>query len=909
MKRYPKKYYATSHTDASFVGNASILSTSYISSYKPCINDVIATIKMQINVWYLPHNNAVHSVFLACDPLLALADGVDPNNLYDIASSSYQDIQNHLSALWLFDTHATHIVNHDISYRYFLKKTMQSLYDAWALVAENVSYFWDYSIGCSVADQDVSRVPRPRTFHRIRCFIDSKKHSIVLFLSDIHLLFGIVAVAVNPEDRRYKKMIGKDIIIPIINKIVPIVADESVSPNDLNGIMPIIPAHDRKSLAIAKRHQLAQDVFAIDWRGMFSEHAAIYAGKHYSDFSDNIIQYLKDIHNYDGSENISIDVPFCEKTQSYLDFFLCSWWVLRLDMHQQKILDFIASDSFALSDTYKDSFRDLLSQYDDSIVSASHGVNGIGTMASTLDPFAYVLSLKQSFIPWARSFATILIDMVYDGVLSSSFSIEDCIEVLFSTKDSLGFAYIGLLRDVYAKDKKMLKDVTVLSTMFEGLWAWDATIMEQFVDMIDGLTILDKNTYSYRLCDDCVIDSWAKLSIDFVQHISPVYMREQGFWHGGNRFFMGEKNILLSFVVDFVVSDVLWYTQAPWIVSLQQNTAIVEKGKSFLWTCIEPLQYHSSDTLRLALVHGTIDDIQQYELIVQKVWNVCRYVYMDVIASGAIAHASGSLPIDMVQKDAYQLTPFDQWILYAFIEMYEKLHDLDDIVFPLENRIQLIQACIVDDFAIKYIEVVKQRKGPISHWVMLLCVHMICDLMGPVFPGMIQQIRNLFGDMVSGPCSMNNLRIPSKNYKIHLLMLIIGSLRKMKSKLMIKNHERVSICIQWSTDIVQFIKDNRPLLDAIVRIHAIDFISLDQEISSDYLQEHVVDIALWLKLHTPELPNIDRLYVLLKEKNEYLQHLRALISVSQNPEKVLKIEKIKNEIQELEYKIMKEKKK
>lgn len=65
--------------------------------------------------------------------------------------------------------------------------------------------------------------------HRVRCFIDSKKDSIILYLSAEHLLFGIVGVAVDPEDRRYRKLIGKKIIIPIINRIVPIVADESVN--------------------------------------------------------------------------------------------------------------------------------------------------------------------------------------------------------------------------------------------------------------------------------------------------------------------------------------------------------------------------------------------------------------------------------------------------------------------------------------------------------------------------------------------------------------------------------------------------------------------------------------------------------------------------------------------------------
>jgi valyl-tRNA synthetase len=162
-----------------------------------------------------------------------------------------------------------------------------------------VSYFWDFDTGRSVADYDVTWVPRARKVHRIRCFIDSKKESIVLHVYEQYLLFGIVAVAVDPEDRRYRKLIGKKVIIPIINRIVPIIADASVSSTVFNGIKPIIPCHDRLSLTIAQRHHLPCDIYAIDANGIFTNHAAIYAGKDYREFSDNIIQYLQDIHNYD----------------------------------------------------------------------------------------------------------------------------------------------------------------------------------------------------------------------------------------------------------------------------------------------------------------------------------------------------------------------------------------------------------------------------------------------------------------------------------------------------------------------------------------------------------------------------------------------------------------------------------
>jgi len=97
------------------------------------------------------------------------------------------------------------------------------------------------------------------------------------------------------------------------------------------------------------------------------------------------------------------------------------------------------------------------------------------------------------------------------------------------------------------------------------------------------------------------------------------------------------------------------------------------------------------------------------------------------------------------------------------------------------------------------------------------------------------------------------------------------------------------------------------LLDAVVGVHTLLFVSNDQEIETAYLQEYVVDIALGLKLHTPEPSNIDRLSIMYKEKSEYMQHLRALIASGSYPDKELKLEKLKEEIQDIEYQLMKAK--
>lgn len=79
-----------------------------------------------------------------------------------------------------------------------------------------------------VSDAQLVHTVQELPTYFIKFFIDSKKHTITARLDDPILLFGISALAVSPYDKRYKKFVGKDVIVPIINKTVPVITDEYV---------------------------------------------------------------------------------------------------------------------------------------------------------------------------------------------------------------------------------------------------------------------------------------------------------------------------------------------------------------------------------------------------------------------------------------------------------------------------------------------------------------------------------------------------------------------------------------------------------------------------------------------------------------------------------------------------------
>ena len=80
----------------------------------------------------------------------------------------------------------------------------------------------------TIPNEEVIWKHKPETAYNIRYFVDTKNITLIVTTTNPTTIFGDVAIAVHPEDRRYKKLIGHKAIIPIINKVIPIIGDRSV---------------------------------------------------------------------------------------------------------------------------------------------------------------------------------------------------------------------------------------------------------------------------------------------------------------------------------------------------------------------------------------------------------------------------------------------------------------------------------------------------------------------------------------------------------------------------------------------------------------------------------------------------------------------------------------------------------
>jgi len=144
-------------------------------------------------------------------------------------------------------------------------------------------------------------------------------------------LLGDTAVAVNPKDKRYKDLVGKKVVLPIVNKEIPVIKDFAVDPKFGTGVVKITPAHDLKDYQVSQRHKL-ELVQVIDEDGRLNENApASYRGLKAKEAREKIIEDLNKSNLIEKTEDYLHQIPICYRCKFLLEPLPSKQWFLKMD--------------------------------------------------------------------------------------------------------------------------------------------------------------------------------------------------------------------------------------------------------------------------------------------------------------------------------------------------------------------------------------------------------------------------------------------------------------------------------------------------------------------------------------------------------------------------------------------------
>jgi valyl-tRNA synthetase len=190
---------------------------------------------------------------------------------------------------------------------------------------------WDPVLGTAVSDLEVDSEEEEGKIWEIRYPLEDGSGSVVVATTRPETMLGDVAVAVNPKDGRYTKLVGKRVQLPLTGRTIPVVADDYVDPEFGTGCVKITPAHDFNDYAVGQRHKLPQ-ISVMTLEAKMNENAPnAYRGLDRFEARKRIVADLKSQDLLVSEKPYKLRMPRSGRTGVIVEPMLTDQWFVKMD--------------------------------------------------------------------------------------------------------------------------------------------------------------------------------------------------------------------------------------------------------------------------------------------------------------------------------------------------------------------------------------------------------------------------------------------------------------------------------------------------------------------------------------------------------------------------------------------------
>ncbi len=219
-----------------------------------------------------------------------------------------------------------------------VKKVFVDLYNKGLIYRGEKIINWDPEALTALSNEEVIYKETKGAFYHIKYYIEGEEDYLEIATTRPETLFGDTAVAVNPKDERYKKYIGKNVILPIVNKKIPVVADMHADPEFGTGVVKITPAHDPNDFEVGERHNLER-IVVINPNGTMNKNAEKYEGLDRFECRKQLTNDLKAQNLLLEVEEITHNVGYSERTNVMVEPYLSKQWFVKMRPLADKVLE------------------------------------------------------------------------------------------------------------------------------------------------------------------------------------------------------------------------------------------------------------------------------------------------------------------------------------------------------------------------------------------------------------------------------------------------------------------------------------------------------------------------------------------------------------------------------------------
>ncbi|HRF66045.1 MAG TPA: valine--tRNA ligase [Ignavibacteria bacterium] len=202
---------------------------------------------------------------------------------------------------------------------------------------------WDPEQQTALSDEEVIYKEKNDKLYYVKYpLLEDKNKFVIIATTRPETMLGDTAIAVNPNDERYTNIAGKKVILPIVDKAIPVIADEYVEMEFGTGALKITPAHDPNDFMIGEKYNL-ESVQVIDHTGKMNELAGRYSGLDRFEARKAIVEKLKELDLIEKIEDYTHNVGFSERGGAQVEPYLSDQWFVSMKQLAEPALNAVRS--------------------------------------------------------------------------------------------------------------------------------------------------------------------------------------------------------------------------------------------------------------------------------------------------------------------------------------------------------------------------------------------------------------------------------------------------------------------------------------------------------------------------------------------------------------------------------------
>ena len=622
---------------------------------------------------------------------------------------------------------------------------------------------WDPVLQTALSDLEVATTEEKGSLWHMKYPISGSENHIVVATTRPETMLGDTAVAVHPDDKRYKDLIGKEVILPLTDRKIPIIADEYVDQEFGTGCVKITPAHDFNDFEIGKRHDL-EIISILDQSAKINQSApAEYQGLDRFEARKKIVDDLEKNGLLQEIEDYTLTIPRGDRSGAILEPLITNQWFLKMEPLAQPAIEAVKNGEIKfIPENWSKTYFEWLENIQDWCISRqlwwghripawydNEGNVYVGESENEIR--------KQHNIE--NSIALIQDDDVLDTWFSSAL---------------WPFSSLGWPDETY--DLKTFYPTNVLVTGFDIIFFWVARMVMMGLKFMNEIPF--KEIYIHGLIKD----------------------------KNGQKMSKSKGNILDPIdLIDGISLDELLDKRVQGLMQPEMEKRIINDTKKEFPNGIPDF---GTDALRFnfAIQASTGRDIrldlkrvEGYRNFCNKIWNASRFIKMN------------TNDFELLEINDAEGHPIDQWIQSKFAETIDEV-EKQFSQYRFDLAATAMYEFVWNDFCDWYIELskalinepgIKQSQKDYTKNNLIKMLDAILRMLHPTIPFITEEIWQSLSEENNNRSIMKADFPSSKNWKVDTeiaantewLKSFVSSVRQIRSEMTISPKQSIKIIV------------------------------------------------------------------------------------------------------------------